>query len=113
MTDLLSISALKVKTHIGVHAWEQRILQTLLLDIEIPIAISNCNDELDKTIDYDALCGNITTFIESHAFALIEAVAEQVAQKIKLEYQVPSVKVSVSKPHAMSNAGNVCVTVVR
>lgn len=112
MTDLLTISALKVKTHIGVHAWEQRILQTLLLDIEIPIDISNCNGELNKTIDYDTLCGNITTFVESNAFALIETVAEQVAQKIKLEYLVSSVKVSVSKPHAVKNAGNVCVTVV-
>lgn len=113
MTDTLSISGLKIKTHIGVHAWEQKIRQTLVLDIEIATNIRHCQDELSNTIDYDALCRNLTTFIESHAFALIETVAEQVAQKIKREYSVPSVKITVSKPHAVSNAGNISITVLR
>ena len=113
MTDILSISALSVKTRIGVHAWEQRILQQLLLDISIPVDLTLCNNDLANTIDYDALCQNVTTFIESNAFSLIETVAEQVAQLIKDTFKVGQLTVSVSKPHAVKNAGTVRVTLTR
>lgn len=113
MTDILSISALSVKTRIGVHAWEQRILQQLLLDISIPIDLTLCNNELANTIDYDALCQNVTVFVESNTFTLIETVAECVAQRIKDLFFVGQLTVSVSKPHAVKNAGRICVTITR
>ena len=102
-----------MNTRIGVHDWEQRISQKLLLDISIPVDLSRCNDELSNTIDYDALCQCVTTFVESNAFTLIETVAEQVAQLIKETFNVAQLTVSVSKPHAVKNAGNICVTVNR
>lgn len=113
MIDTLRISALNISTRIGVHAWEQRISQKLLLDIHIPIDLSACNDELSKTIDYDALCKCVTTFVESNTFMLIETVAEHVARLIKDQFNVTQLTVSVSKPHAVKNAGNICVTINR
>lgn len=113
MIDTLHISALSMSTHIGVHAWEQQILQKILLDIRIPLDLSQCNNELRNTIDYDALCQAVTSFVESNAFTLIETVAEQVAQLIKDTFSINQVTVSVSKPHAIKNAGNICVTVIR
>ncbi|HBI22184.1 MAG TPA: dihydroneopterin aldolase [Legionella sp.] len=113
MKDSLRITALSVSTHIGIHAWEQRILQKLLLDITIPMDLSTCNNALANTIDYDALCQQVTVFIESNAFTLIETVAEQVAQLIKEAFNVTALTVSVSKPHAIQNAGNIRVTVHR
>lgn len=111
--DTLHISALSITTRIGVHAWEQRISQKLLLDINIPIDLSDCNNDLANTIDYDALCQCVTTFVESNAFTLIETVAEQVASLIKETFKIALLTVSVSKPHAIKNAGNVCVTITR
>ena len=113
MKDTLRISALSINTRIGVHAWEQRISQKLLLDIELPMDFSACNNELANTIDYDALCHCVTTFVESNAFTLIETVAEQVAQLIKKTFKVKQLTLSVSKPHAVKNAGNICVTINR
>ena len=113
MTDTLQITALSTKTHIGVHAWEQRILQQLLLDIRIHTDFRALNDQLEKTIDYDQLCQQVTTFVESNHFALIETVADQVAQLIKDSFHVPELSVSISKPHAIKNAGTICVTVHR
>lgn len=111
--DMLQITALKTKTHIGVHPWEQRILQQLLLDIRIPVDLANCNDQLENTIDYDQLCQRVTTYVESNSFTLIETVAEKVAQLIKDEFHVAELTLSVSKSHAIKNAGNVCITVTR
>lgn len=111
--DLLHISGLSAMTHIGVHAWEQRILQQLLIDIHIPIDLTTCNNQLENTIDYDDLCQRVTAFVESSAFVLIETVAEEIAQLIKDEFHVNEVTLSVSKPHAIKNAKNVCITISR
>ena len=111
--DILHISALSTMTHIGIHEWEQRILQQLLVDIRIPIDVTTCNHQLANTIDYDQLCQCVTTFIETNTFLLIETVAENVAQLIKNEFQVKELSISVSKPHAIKNAGNICVTINR
>lgn len=111
--DNLYIKGLSVATRIGVYAWEQQISQRLLIDITIPADFSGCEDELAKTIDYDKLCQQVTNFVESNAFQLIETVADKVAQLIKNEFNLSELSVSVSKPHAIKNAADVRVTVNR
>lgn len=111
--DSLIISALKVSTRIGVHEWEQKINQQLLIDIAINADLSACEDTLAKTIDYAALCLAVTNLVESRSFQLIETVANTVAQLIKEEFHVETVTVSVNKPHAIKNAGKIEVVVTR
>lgn len=113
MIDTLHISGLSVSARIGVHEWEQRIAQKLLLDIRIPVDLSTCNNQLANTIDYDALCQCVTTFVESNAYTLIETVAEHVAKLIKETFNVAQLTVTVCKPNAIKNAGNVCIMVSR
>jgi dihydroneopterin aldolase len=113
MVDNLQISALRVNTQIGVHAWEQRIKQVLLLDITLPIDIGQCNDDIHKTIDYDALCREVTAFLEQNAFALIETAAEKTVQFIQQTFDIEHVTLSVSKPHAIANAGNISIILNR
>ncbi len=113
MKDNLRISSLRVSTHIGVHNWEQKILQPLLLDIVIPMDASLCQDQLSQTIDYDSLCQKIIHFIESNRFLLIETVATQVAQLIQKEFNIQHLSLSVSKPNAVKNAGNICININR
>jgi len=110
----LEITALRTKTHIGIHAWEQRILQDLIFDIYIPIETRECNDLLENTIDYDALCQAVIAFVKSNSFKLIETVAETVASMIKTEFpRITTLTVRVSKPHAIPAAGNISVTITR
>ncbi|MBL7479489.1 dihydroneopterin aldolase [Legionella bononiensis] len=111
--DYLKISALNVATQIGVHAWEQRIKQQLLIDITIPSDFTSCEDNLTNTLDYDALCRLVTQYVESNSFQLIETVANQVSELIKREFHLTAITVAVSKPHAVKNAGTIQVTVTR
>ncbi len=104
----LEITTLRTKTRIGVYPWEQRILQDIILDITIPLEAS-VEDNLDNTIDYEKLCQEITTFIESQAFNLIETVAEQVFELIRTRFHVSHLTLRVSKPHAIANAGNISI----
>ena len=111
--DHLIIKALSVTTKIGVHVWEQRINQQLLLDISIPADFSACQEDLTKVIDYDALCHSVTHFIETKSFQLIETVANEVANLIQQQFKVTTLSVTVTKPHAVKNAGIIQVIVTR
>ncbi len=111
--DYLHINALQVSTKIGVHAWEQRINQQLLIDIIIPSDFSECKDQISNTLDYDSLCQTVTQYTESNSFQLIETVANNIAGLVKNKFGVNQVTISVSKPHAIKNAGSVKVTITR
>ena len=111
--DTLNIKALNIRAKIGVHAWEQRINQQLLLDISIESDFSACQENLANTLDYSALCQRVTNFVESKPFQLIETVADEVARLIQQEFKVGTIMVAVSKPHAVKNAGNIQVVVNR
>jgi len=112
--DHLEISSLRIKTSIGVHAWEQRILQLILVDISIPLESQERPDLLSSTIDYDTLCRQLITEVESKSFQLIETLADYIATFIKqLHPQVRNVSIRVSKPYAVPEASNVSVHIVR
>ncbi|CEK09753.1 dihydroneopterin aldolase [Legionella hackeliae] len=111
--DLLQIKGLSVLTRIGVYAWEQQILQRLLIDISIPGNFNACHDDIANTTDYDKLCQQVTAYVSCNAFHLIETVADNVANFIKQEFNIPQLTVSVSKPHAVKNASDIRITVTR
>ena len=111
--DTLNIKALNVSTKIGVYAWEQRINQQLLIDISIDANFSACQEDLTKTIDYEALCTSVTHYVESKSFQLIETVANEVADLIKKQFKVSKITVGISKPHAIKNAENIQIVVRR
>ncbi len=112
-TDYLYITDLQVNTKIGVYNWEQAIRQRLSINLEIPLDISECNDKIENTLDYAKLCTVITEYIENNTFALIETVAESVATIIKSNFNLDNITISVSKPHAIANAGNVQIKITR
>ncbi len=111
--DYLYIKDLTVNTKIGIYNWEQAIRQRLSIDIEIPIDISNCNDNIENALDYAKLCALITEHVENNSFLLIETVAESVANLIKTNFKAENITVAISKPNAVLNAGNIQVKIKR
>lgn len=111
--DNLDIIGLRANTKIGIHSFEQKIIQPLFIDISIPYDLSQCQETLDNTIDYAKVCHLVTTFVEGKHFYLIETVANEIAALIKAEFHVEQIKVCVSKPTAIANAKDIRVTVVR
>lgn len=111
--DRLEIKGLAVMTHIGVHDWEQKILQKLLIDIELPIDCKSAQDTLANTIDYNRLCQHITEYAENNQFRLIETCAEQLASHIKSEFDINQLCLKLSKPGAIKNAQNISVSITR
>ena len=98
--DTIFISELKVKTKLGVPAWERMVAQTIILDIEIGYDLSKAgkSDAIADTIDYGAVVERIHDTLKEHSFQLVEALAEHICQLILKEFGALSVKVKVAKP---------------
>ena len=98
--DTIFISELKVKTKLGVPAWERMLAQTIVLDIEIGYDLSKAgkSDAIADTIDYGAIVARIHATLKEHSFQLVEALAEHICQLILKEFKAESVKVKVEKP---------------
>lgn len=75
--------------------------------------IKDYDDNIENALDYDKLCDLITKHVENNSFALIETVAESVANLIKTNFKVENITVSVSKPNAVLNAGNIQIKIKR
>ncbi len=98
--DIIFISELKVKTKLGVPAWERMTPQTIILDIEIGYDLTKAckSDAIADTIDYGSVVTRIHETLKEHSFQLVEALAEHICQLIFKEFSALSVKIKVAKP---------------
>ena len=98
--DIIFISELKVKTKLGVPAWERMVAQTIILDIEIgyDLGLAGKSDAIADTIDYGAVVSRIRETLTENSFQLVEALAEHICQLILKEFKAENVKVKVAKP---------------
>jgi dihydroneopterin aldolase len=113
--DIVFIHELKAQTVIGVFAWERRIRQTVQLDLEMACDISQAaaSDKLMHALDYKAIGKRVVGFIEAAEFQLVEKLAEEVANLVRSEFDVPWLRLTLSKPGALSCAKNVGVMIER
>ena len=113
--DTIFISELKIKTKLGVPAWERMVAQTIILDIEIgyDLAPAGKSDAIADTIDYGAVVARIHKTLKEHSFQLVEALAEHVCQLILSEFGALRVKVKVAKPGILAGLKALGVVIER
>ena len=113
--DTIFISELKVKTKLGVPAWERMVAQTIILDIEIGYDLSKAgkSDAIADTIDYGTVVARINDTLKEHSFQLAEALAEHICQLILSEFGALSVKVKVAKPAILAGLKALGVVIER
>ncbi len=110
--DITCIKDLPVETIIGVHAWERKVKQTLLLDLDMAWdnRPAGATDQLEQALDYEAVTARISAFVEQSSYELIEAVAENVARIVLQEFGVPWLRLGVKKTPA--NGGSIVRVVI-
>ncbi|MDQ6968303.1 MAG: dihydroneopterin aldolase [Mariprofundaceae bacterium] len=113
--DLVLIEGLEIRTVIGIYDWEREIRQTVRLDIEMAWDISKAgkSDEITDTLDYKAVSKRLIEFVEGASFGLIEKLAESCATILLQEFQVPWLRLKMSKPGAVRGSENVAVLIER
>lgn len=98
--DIVFIEQLSVITTIGVYDWEQTIEQKLVFDIEM--AWDNrkaaASDDVSDCLSYADISELVISHVEGGRFALVERVAEEIADLLLEKFQSPWVRIKVSKP---------------
>ena len=116
MVDHLFIEGLSVDCLIGLADWERMVKQTVVLDLWLGYDLVGlaAKDEVGEgDLNTRALSKRLQSYIGESEFALIETLAEQVAELILTEFPVRWVKLRLSKPRALRGATNVGVVITR
>ncbi len=113
--DIVYIRDLRVDTIIGVYDWERQIKQTLSFDLDMATDIRNAaaTDDLQYALNYKAVSDRVIEHVENSHPQLIETLAENVANIILNEFQVPWLRLKLSKAGAVLAARDLGVIIER
>lgn len=113
--DIVFIEQLNVITTIGAFEWEQTIQQKLVFDIELAWdnKKSAKSDDVNDCLSYADVSEVVIGHVTSQSFALVERVAEEVAELLIKRFNTPWVRIKLSKPGAIAQAANVGVIIER
>ena len=113
--DTIFLRDLEIDATIGIFEWEKRIKQKVRIDLEMgaDIAKAAASDSIDDTLDYKAISKRIIQFVEDSRYELIETLIEKVAEILLQEFNIPWVKVTISKPGAVRGSRDVGITIER
>lgn len=113
--DIVYIRDLRIETVIGVYDWERKIRQTISLDLEMGSDNRKAarSDHIDDALDYKAVAKRMIQFVGDSQFQLVETLAERCAEIILTEFNVPWVRLRLSKPGAVTGSQDVGVIIER
>jgi D-erythro-7,8-dihydroneopterin triphosphate epimerase len=110
---LIRIKNLRLKTIVGVNAWERQESQEVVINIEIEFDGEKAaeTDSLQDTIDYKKMKKKILEKIEPSKCFLLESLARRVLNIVLEEPRVVKATVEVDKPKALRFTDSVSVAV--
>ncbi|MBF2759783.1 MAG: dihydroneopterin aldolase [Ectothiorhodospiraceae bacterium AqS1] len=113
--DTIFIKEIKIDTVIGLHGWERRMRQTVIVDLWMgaDIAQAAASEALADTLDYRAVSKRVQEFVRDSSFLLVEALAEGIAELILREFSVPWVRVQINKIAALRGTKGVGIVIER
>ena len=109
------VRGLKVDAWIGVYDHEHGRQQPLVIDVELDVAASHC-EELGDTVNYETILQAAQAIAAEGHIDLVETFAERLAQACFDDSRVTRARVRVEKPLALAPhaaAAGVEITAVR
>lgn len=113
--DSIFLRELRVDTIVGVWEWERKIRQTVSIDLEMGTDIRQAakSDDLEDTLNYKKVAKRIQAFVRDSEFKLVETMAERIAEVVLAEFELPWLRLRVSKPGAIRGAKDVGIMIYR
>lgn len=112
---IIRIKNLKAQTILGIHDWEKEKPRDIIINAAITFAdeTSCTTDNVDDTLDYDALSQRIVAYVESVDTGLIEKLAHDVIALIMDDQRVTEATIEIDKPGAIKVSESVSVTLCK
>lgn len=113
--DTVFIEGLEARAIIGIQDWERKKKQTIRFDLELAcdVSLAAAEEDIEKALDYRAISKAILAHVEARQYFLVETLAHRLAELVMTEFNVPWLRLRVSKPGAVRFSENTGVEVVR
>ena len=113
--DRIHIRDLRLRCLVGAGDEERAQRQAVSVNVTLYLDLGRpcLSDELEDTVDYQALHERIIAEVEARSFRLIERLAGSVAEICLESSQIERVDVTVDKPGALARARSVAVELTR
>jgi FolB domain-containing protein len=113
--DRIFINDLQAFCLIGVNENERNEKQEIVIEIALYLDLrpAGRSDILQQTIDYSTLADDIVLLAEQSSYILLEALAENIADRCLVDSRVQQVQVIVTKPMALRSTRGVGVEINR
>lgn len=105
----LFLKCLEVQARIGIHEFERRGPQRLLISIQVDLFTSNlpAGDHIEGAFDYDWVRDRILILVASRHFDLQETLARAIAEIVVERPEVQRVIVETAKPDVYADVSEV------
>jgi dihydroneopterin aldolase len=112
--DFIFIDDMRVEAHVGIFEREKAAPQTLEISLTFGVPDEAAqDDDIDKTIRYDAVIDRIRAELATRHFNLLETLGEYVIGLLLNEFGAPWVKISIAKMGIMKGVRRVGVQIER
>lgn len=113
--DIVYIRDLRIETIIGIYDWERQVRQTVSIDLEMASDIRKAaeTDDIQYALNYKAVSKRLISYVEERNALLVETLAEEIATIIREEFNVPWLRLRLSKPGAVRGARDVGLIIER
>jgi len=111
----VEIRDLRVFGRHGVHEDERERGQDFVFDVELGVGERGTSDRLEDAVDYVEVARAVQAVSDAQQYALLEALASAVADKLERRFSPEWVRVRVRKPEVRPAGldGTVAATVTR
>ncbi len=113
--DKVYIRDLRIDTVIGIYDWEREVRQTVSIDLEMATDIRRAarSDSIEDTLNYKAVAKRLIQYVGDSDFQLVETLAERCAALVLDEFDVPWLRLRLSKPGAVRGSRDVGIIIER
>jgi len=113
--DIIYLQDLRIDTIIGIYDWERRTKQTISIDLEMATDNKHAaaTDNIDAALNYRDVAKRLIAFVGESECQLVETLAEQIAATVINEFNVPWLKLKLSKQGAVRDVRDVGVIIER
>jgi dihydroneopterin aldolase len=100
--DRITVRGISAHAHHGVYDWEREKGQTFRVDavLELDTAPAAAGDDLDRTVNYAELAQRLHAVLTGEPVALLETLAQRLADVCLANPLVDAVEITVHKPEA-------------
>ncbi len=113
--DIIYLHDLAIDCVIGAWDWERKITQTVFVDLDMAWDISKAgkSDDLKDTLSYKDISKAVSQHVIERKFKLVEAMAVEIAEMLRDDFNIPWCRVRINKKGAVRGAQDVGVIVER